>query len=349
MERIVVTPLDGMGDTLMTTPALQVLKENRADVHITYFVYSRSNLELLKHNPNIDRLWSYPLKSAFVFSGLSHILRRITFRFDTCINFYPSNRRAYNLFSLFTGARKRVGHTYSHMNFSQMNWLKNRLIAENTHLHCVEENILLLKFFGISIDHTAIPALKLYLTTQELDAGTKERSRIGAKKVIGVHAGTNAFKNHAKRRWSPHHFAECINELSDYHFILFGAGKESEINQSIQESVVDKKQVTIVADRPLREVAALIGSLDAFISNDSGMMHVAAAMNVPTVALLGPTNPQFIHPWKVRHEIVRLGLPCSPCFYYSPRPLRCRLHNSFKCMKDMPASMVVEAVRRLLG
>jgi len=60
METILITPLVGMGDTLMTTPALRLLKQHRPDCHITYFTLSPANHELLKNNPFIDSLWYYP-------------------------------------------------------------------------------------------------------------------------------------------------------------------------------------------------------------------------------------------------------------------------------------------------
>ena len=106
--------------------------------------------------------------------------------------------------------------------------------------------------------------------------------------------------------------------------------------------------MTVVNNRTIREVTAIIGQLDSFVSNDSGLMHIAAAMNIPTVAILGPTNPNYIYPWHVKQETVRLELPCSPCFYYSPKPLTCSIKEQYKCLSDLDAQKVSTALKKLL-
>jgi len=97
------------------------------------------------------------------------------------------------------------------------------------------------------------------------------------------------------------------------------------------------------------EVAAAIKNIDLFIANDSGLMHLAAATGTPVVALFGPTNPYYVRPWGVSYRVVRTDSDCSPCFYYSPRPLKCTSKNEFRCFRDLPVSNVQDAVERLLS
>jgi lipopolysaccharide heptosyltransferase II len=348
MEKILVTPLIGMGDTLMTTPALRLIKSNHPDWQLTYFTISNSNYELLKGNPFIDNLLYYPLKSGGFFNGTLYILRKIFGKYSVCINFYPSNRAAYNLFAALSGAKKRIGNTYLHCNFKQINWLKNRTFPEDPGLHCVEENIKLLSFLGIRYDSGSLPSTEIFLSSAERSKGTAFRSSI-EKKLVGVHAGTSTFKHQDRRRWSKDKFIELINRLPEYQFALFGTREEEEINDYILANVNDRSHITIINNRPLREAISIIGTCDAFVSNDSGLMHIAAAMKVPVVALIGPTNPAFIYPWNTKHEIVRSGIECSPCFYYSPRPLRCIHHIDFKCMTDITVDMAEEALKKIMA
>ncbi len=348
MEKIVVTPLMGMGDTLMTTPALQLIKDSRQDCEITYFTFSRANHEILLNNPHIDHLWYYPIKAIHFFQATVHVLTHFAFRFNTCINFYPSNRIQYNGFALMTGAKKRIGHSYLRMNFSQLNWLKNKTIAEDYSAHCVEENVRLLQFLGISAAPDTIPPMHIYLTDEEKEAGSSFVASLNGNTFIGIHAGTSTFKNHAKRRWPREKFVELIDRHQDKHFLLFGTEDEIGINEYIQSAVKNKNQVTVVTNKTIREVAAIIGELDAFVSNDSGLMHIAAAMQTPVVLILGPTNKNFIYPWGVAHRVVRLDLPCSPCFYYSPRPLSCRLNDSYACLAELNVSDVSDALEEIL-
>lgn len=350
MESVVVTPFVGIGDTLMITPALQLLKQYRPDCSVTVFTFNRANNEILQHNPHIDTLWYYPAKITRFFPSLYHIFRNFTFKYKTCVNFYPTNRISYTVFSLLTGAQRRLGHRYLHKDFSQLNWLKNLTVSEDPQAHCVVENVRLLKFFNIDIaldgNDTAIPATKIFLTKKEEEFGKQYWSNFGEKTALGIHTGTSTFKNHAHRRWPKEYFIEMINQLPDVHFFLFGSSDEIEINTFIKDSANIKDRVTVVTDKTIREVASIIKYLDGFISNDSGLMHIAAAVGVPVVAILGPTNPRYIHPWKVPHTIVRLDLSCSPCFYYSPRPLKCIRRNSYQCLTELPAQRVIEAVRR---
>ena len=91
-------------------------------------------------------------------------------------------------------------------------------------------------------------------------------------------------------------------------------------------------------------------NLDLFVSNDSGLMHLAAAVGLPVVAIFGPTNPKWVKPWKVNSKIVKLNLDCSPCFVYSPKLLMCaRKKEEFKCIRDITPEMVINAIKEMLN
>ena len=348
MEKILVTPLVGMGDTLMTTPALRLIKSHIPDCHITYFTLSTSNYQLLKNNPYIDSLWYHPAKSMGFLKGPVHIVKNFFGKYSASLTFYPANRMAYNLFALLSGAPRRIGHRYLHADASQLNWVKNHTVREDPKLHCIEENVRLLSFLGISCEKEAIPKMEIYLTPGERKIGAAWREGLGSAKIIGVHAGTSTFKRQDKRRWPREHFAELIKRFPDCRFVLFGTKEEAQTNRYIASTVADKERVTVLDNRPLREAIAMIGKCDAFVTNDSGLMHIAAALEVPTLVFLGPTNPAYIYPWKTRHTIARTAIACSPCFYYSPKPLRCVANINFKCMRDLSVDMAEDGLMELL-
>jgi heptosyltransferase II len=82
-----------------------------------------------------------------------------------------------------------------------------------------------------------------------------------------------------------------------------------------------------------------------FVTNDSSQMHIAAALGLKVVAIIGPTNQNYIYPWKTKHKIVSLNLDCSPCFFYSPTPLICsRNDTKFKCIKELFVEMVYQSI-----
>jgi heptosyltransferase-2 len=87
---------------------------------------------------------------------------------------------------------------------------------------------------------------------------------------------------------------------------------------------------------------------DLFVTNDSALMHIASALGLKVVALFGPTNTNYVHPWKTEHVIVKTNLDCQPCFYYSPKPLTCtRSDLQFKCIKDLSVEMVMKAIEKM--
>ena len=351
MKKIIVTPLIGLGDVLMTTPALELLKKAVPESSVTYCTMNRGTYEVLLGNPDIDTLVYYPMLGPNKAAALWQILRECSGRYDVSINFYPSNRIHYNLFSLLTLAPLRIGHTYLRMNFSQANWIKNRTVVEDDTRHCVEENVALLPFLGIdsAAARRPVPRLKLCLDEKEIEGGRAFRLKNAAGgPLIGVHAGTSVFKGHAARRWPKERFASLIRSVPDAGFVLFGTAEEEEANRYIVQASAAPDRVTLVNDKTIRQVAAMIRACDFFITNDSGLMHVAAAAGTPVIAIIGPTNPAYIYPWGVEHRVITAPTPCRHCFHYSPKPLRCTNAVQFECLTAITVESVTSATKEFV-
>ncbi len=347
-NKFLIIPLIGIGDVLMTTPALTVLKKNKPESKITYCTMNKGTYEVLKHNPFIDNLVYYPFMGKHKIPSIFNFLKEQSCRHSTSINFYPSNRIHYNIVSLLTFAPQRIGHTYSQMNFSQLNWLKNKTIQEDDSLHCVEENIRLLRFLDIDISSNEIPSMSIFLDPTEINAGSEYRKLISPSTCcIGIHAGTSVMKGHVARRWPKEHFLQLINRTQDAHFLLFGSNEEQETNQFIFENATPGK-VSLVKDKSIREVASIIRACDFFVSNDSGLMHLSAAVGTPVIAIIGPTNPVYIKPWKVPHKIVSAPVSCCHCFRYSPKPLSCSNDFKFQCLSEITVEMVQNDVEEFI-
>jgi heptosyltransferase-2 len=92
----------------------------------------------------------------------------------------------------------------------------------------------------------------------------------------------------------------------------------------------------------LGEAMALIKCCELFITNDSGLMHVAAALNVPLIAIFGSTNPDTTGPWNPKSRIVRILTECSPCL----KP-DCPA-NHLNCMQQIDVDMVFQVVKEIL-
>lgn len=350
VKRILVLPLYGIGDVLMTTPALRNLKE-QLEVEITYLHMFETTRDILRHNPYVDHNVYFPFLKATKISGIRFLMDHRK-RYDCSINFYPSNRRDYNLAAFIAGSRMRIGHRYVQKNLSELNFLKNRTLREDDCLHNVEENLRLLDFLGVT--NTKLCPLEIYLTEEESDFADRWLNEKGIKEnmLIGIHHGASTFKNHDKKRWPEVSFAKLIDalagKLKHSVFVLFGGPEEKSSREAVISLINNKKRVLSVDSVTVRQAAALMKKCSLFISNDSGPMHMAATVGVPTVAIFGPTNPVWVKPWWVKHKTIRLGLPCSPCFRYSPTPLNCVANIDFACLKNIDVDQVYEACLDLL-
>ena len=161
------------------------------------------------------------------------------------------------------------------------------------------------------------------------------------KPILGINPG--ATYGNAKR-WYPREFSDVIVELSDrYDITILGGGNEIEIAMDIQK-IIEEKGVTnyqnLAGKLNISELIHLISRFDLFITGDSGPMHLAAALKVPTVAIFGPTNHNETSQWmNEKSMIVKKNLECQPCM---KRTCPLKHHN---CMKMVVASDVLRAVK----
>ncbi len=345
-----ITPLYGIGDTLLYTPAVRVLKETYPAYRITAFTFFPTTRDILKNNPYIDEIVYYPMLKEGKIKTLLFLKDYIR-KFDVVINFYPSNRREYNLFAMMLAPKKIIGHKYRNSTFKELNFVKNWTIDEDYSLHVVEENLNLLKFFDITSPGKY--PLQLFLTEYELQFGKDFVKEFSENLKVGIHPGTSSFKNHEKRRWPLEKFVEFGKLLaekdSESVMYVFGGPEESSLKEFIKKRLKGILRVIPVNTRNIREAAAIMKFMDVFVTNDSGLMHIASALRLPVVAIFGPTNPVWVRPWGTRYRIARLGLECSPCFYYSPKPLQCPAGLDFKCLKDLGAEMVFKEFLDILN
>lgn len=342
--RILILALSGIGDALMFTPALRLLRQTYPESQIDALVMFKGVKDMYERNNDINNVIHFDFLKEGAAKSLKFVfsLRK---KYDVSINVYPSNRKEYNIISFLIGAKKRAAVNYKRMNRSNLSFLNNIKIEENDSLHNVEENVLLIeKLSGKKFGE--IPKLIFDLTDDDLSFAYDYLKSINIKiddLVIGMHPGSATLKNHIKRRWEPEKFAELSKKLienKNTKILLFGGPEEEELRHLII-NLTNHKNIIEVKTKNLAQSAAVMKRCDLFISNDSSLMHVSAAMGLKVIAIIGPTNTNYIHPWKTEHKIATLNLECSPCFFYSPKPLTCNRDDvKFKCIKELDVETV---------
>lgn len=144
------------------------------------------------------------------------------------------------------------------------------------------------------------------------------------------------------KRWRPRHFAELARQLSvfGWQVVLVGSKKDAPVATEIV-TYSGNNAMNLCGKTELCEVVDVLAAADLVVSNDSGLMHVAAALGRPLVALYGSSSPTFTPPLHPQAQVVRLPLTCSPCFART-----CPLGH-FDCMNKLTPEQVMHVVRML--
>lgn len=146
------------------------------------------------------------------------------------------------------------------------------------------------------------------------------------------------------KRWYPDRFAgvsDRLHEEFNGETLLFGSKADHAVAEEVKKHAV-YPVVNVAGQTSLKEAIALIAQCRLFISNDSGLMHVAGALGVPLVAVFGSTNPVTTSPVGEKSIIVTKGVSCSPC-------LKEKCDTDFRCMDLITADEVYEAAKGLLA
>ena len=147
----------------------------------------------------------------------------------------------------------------------------------------------------------------------------------------------------AAKRWPARHFAALAMRLREQGFQvwLIGSPKDRTIAEAVERAGGEGCR-NLCGATALQEAVDLLSLAQAVVSNDSGLMHIAAALDRPTLALYGSSSPSFTPPLSPHAHVVKLDIACSPCFQRD-----CPLGH-FKCMRDLEPALVLEQLTRLL-
>lgn len=350
--KILVIALSGIGDALMFTPALKLLKKNLPEAEIDALVMYRGAQEIYSSNPDLNKVIHFNFLEEGAFKSLKFLFQ-LRKKYDASINVYPSNRKEYNLISFFIGAEERAGIVYLRKNKRNLGFLNNVRVLENDDVHNVQANIKLCEAL-IGKKFNDEQPLDFPISENEIGYANQFLSDAVISVndlVIGFHPGCATLKNHIKRRWEPEKFAELGKRLIGNYsarILIFGGPDEKDLKEKIF-LLIDSNKVNIVNADSLTKSAAIMKRCNVFVTNDSSQMHIAASMGLKVVAIIGPTNREYIYPWKTEHQIVSLNLDCAPCFFYSPKPLICnRTDLKFKCIKELTVDIVYASTVKFL-
>lgn len=308
--KILVNSLAGIGDTLIATPFIHELRANFPDATIDAFVLWAGSKDLLQNNPHLNSVYQKNLIRDGALKSLPFLLELRRRRYDVSINVHTLGRIHYRAVARFIGARHRLSHQYHGSNRSVDRWLVNRMVPEDYSVHSVENNNRLLAL----LDRKPLLTrheFEIFLTAAEQQWADDYVTQHAPdpRRRLGIHIGSGGTKNLKLKRWPFPHYRELLARLRKSHpnlvvFLLGGPEEQQEHEQILAES----KGASILAPptRNLRQAAALLRHCHSFLSVDTALMHLAAAVKVPNqIVIEAPTlNPTNV-PWLTDFKIVR--------------------------------------------
>ena len=349
--KILINALSGNGDALMFSPSLRLLKEKIPSAEIDMLVMFKSVKEMYEHNPFLNKIYHINFLKQSKLKSIQELLSLRKNNYDVSINVYPSNRTEYNLVNYFLGAKKRLGHNYTHSDFFRFEILNNVTSNEVPNRHNVLQNFDLVKSLT-EMNEKEVKGLEIFLSENDKNKSEEwiKENDLQNKLLVGFHAGSAVLKNHIHKRWDKEKFAalgNLLREKYDAKILLFG--NEFDLNLEIDEMLGG--QGILASTSNYMDSMARMRFCNLFVSNDSAFLHSSAAFKIPTVGIFGYTNAQELFPWGTKHLIVRIELDCSPCFYNSPKPVECLWtgKDEFKCMKLITVEDVFEACEIMLN
>jgi heptosyltransferase-2 len=296
-----------LGDCVMATPAIENIVNFYNDVEIT-FIGSFVSIEAMKSHPKVVKTVILDKKYGYLYKTANNLDD-----FDAFFSFRSSFRSKFLKF--FISAKNKYQFD------------KNKYI----NCHQVKKYN---DFVNDSLNINSNPGkLKLCKHNQS--------SEVAQKPILGINPGASYG---SAKRWYPEEFAKVAGELSSqYDIVIFGGPGEKDIAIDIEQSLIEKgidNYQNLAANTTIPELIDHISKLDLFITGDSGPMHVAAAFQVPTVAIFGPTKDDETSQWmNDKSIIVKQNLDCQPCMKRT-----CPLQHH-DCMSLIKAVDVLSAVK----
>lgn len=295
VRRVLLVRLRSIGDTVLMTPCLQALKEWRPGVEIGVVTEALA-APVLEGHPLVDHLLIAGHSAA---SRLALLAQLRSKRFDLAANLHGGTTAM--MFTAMSGARHTVGYRGR-----RGSWLLRLrapgpdVILGSKRVHSVEQQLALLQWAGVPSPKTR----RLNIATSAAAAASM-RARLINEGISAAALGSAQFAIVApgaafdSKRWSSRGFASVIDHLAGRwrleSLVIAGPGQEQVVSEVVGAARSAARALSRISLAELKALIGVFGRL--FVGNDSGPMHIAAALGCPIVAVFGSSNPDVWHPW----------------------------------------------------
>ena len=354
--KILVISVAGIGDSLLATPLIRALREQFPDATIDALVMWAGAKDLLENNPCLHTIYQQNFFKESALSNLRFLWRLREGRYDISINTYPQSKIHYRFIARLINAQKRLGHRYK--NHSGLDgWLTNLTIPEDYTVHCIENNLNLLKLLGVPLPaKTLLPEIFLSAEEKQWAEDFTNKHRLKGRTLAAIHVGSGKTKNLVLKRWPIDSYIALIQRLLAAYpsltVLLFGGPEEREDNEKILEAI-HAPEILPVASRTMRQASALLKTCDLFLSVDNAFMHLGAAMKVPRqIVIESPTFNKTIEPYQRPFRLVPNPMVAGRNLHYyryDGRDIQGTTEHLLACMRSISPQAVFERVQNALA
>jgi heptosyltransferase-2 len=326
--KILIVCGGGIGDLLMTSPMFRAINQAYPSSQVSVLIVQSINASLLAQNPFVNQVIDWNIYKA---NGWGLINRLKQEKFDYVIHNHSCPRWRFYLIPFLAKITNRFGFDRTSIRKGWKAQFQKTLLTKHIPYKAKSElrtrmNLDILKLIKVFNDDLSYD---LHLS----------RAKMVAENRIGIHPGSDG--RGAIKRWPAQSFMEMARKLvsEQGQTVQFFLGP-AELN--LKSVIVKEKGIEIVEAKSIADLALQMSTCSIFVSNDSGLSHIAAALKLPTVVLFGPTSPEeYIVP--TRHVNVSVeGYDCTDCF----RTKTCN-KSSPTCMKTISVKKVLEVIGEL--
>jgi len=336
VKKILVIKPSGIGDIVHAIPVARAMKIIYPGAVIHWVVFTKF-AGLFKNVDCVDEVIGWDRRGGLrEFYRIVSELRRE--KYDIAIDLQGLLRTAF--LNRFSGAGVRFATPLLR---EGANLIEKPVERFNPGLHAVERNYRVAEFIAGRQKKNIPPPSEFVPWLVPFERGVSKASNIleGLPRPIVVFATAS---RGAHKIWPGNNFAALINLMYKKWKItpvLVGTEREREITSAVLSGVVCRPYLNLAGEISLAELPAVISQSDLVIGNDSGVIHIAAALGLPTLGIFGATNPRWYYPYNKKSRYIYKNYPCSPCDIKT----FCR---DYKCMKDITPEEVISVVGEMI-
>ena len=328
VHKILVIKLRAIGDVLLSTAVLPDLRKAFPDAAID-FLTEKPSRQVVEGNPEISSAIVYDGRKQNGAGLIADIRGR---KYDLVIDLFGNPRSA--LVTLFSGARYRVGYR-----FGWRRYCYNIVVTpRGGEVHNIDFNLDALRAIGIPVGHPTAS----FTIDAEAEAFAERfysGSGLDCRSVVALNPGGGWYT----KRWPSCQYVALGGMLAEKYntqiIVLWGPGEQETAREIISQM---RSKALLIPAADLKQLAAIIKQCAAMVTNDSGPMHIAAAVGTPVLAIFGPTIPDLQGPVGDKHVVIQnQKLVCLGC-----NDTVCPIENP--CMEQLDADVVFRAFGQLV-